>query len=49
MLVTFTAKGEAKCTIAVSHERIADDETAGRLKEMWRERLAELKAELEAP
>ena len=47
VLVTFTAKGESKTTVAVSHERIADDKTAGRLKEMWRERLAELKAELE--
>ena len=48
VLVTFTAKGESKTTVAVSHERIADDEMAGRLKEMWRERLAALKAELEA-
>ena len=44
---TFTAKGEAKSTVAVSHERIADGETAARLKKMWRERLTELKAALE--
>ena len=43
VLVTFTAKGVSKTTVAVSHERIADDETAARLKGMWRERLAELK------
>ena len=48
VLVTFTAKGESKTTVAVSHERIADDETAARVKGMWRERLAELKGELEA-
>ena len=48
VLVTFTAKGEAKTTVAVSHERIADEETADKLKAMWRERLAELKAQLEA-
>ena len=46
--VTFTAKGDAKSTVAVSHERIADEETADLLKAMWRERLAELKAALEA-
>jgi hypothetical protein len=48
VLVTFTAKGDAKTTVAVSHERIADEETADLLKAMWRERLADLKAELEA-
>jgi Domain of unknown function (DUF4287) len=47
VVVTFTAKGDGKSTAAVSHERIADAETADRLKAMWRERLARLKAELE--
>jgi hypothetical protein len=48
VLVGFDAKGESKSTVAVAHERIADAETADRLKQMWRERLAELKAQLEA-
>jgi hypothetical protein len=47
VVVTFTAKGDSKSTAAVSHERIADAETADRLKAMWRERLSDLKAELE--
>ena len=48
VVVTFNPKSDAKSTVAVSHERIADPDTAGRLKEMWRERLAELKAQLES-
>jgi len=47
VVLGFTAKGEARSTVAVSHERIADAESADRLKDMWRERLAELKAALE--
>jgi len=45
--VAFTARDTAKSTVAVSHERIADAETADRLKAMWRERLGVLKATLE--
>lgn len=48
VVVAFAAKDEAKSTVAVSHERFADAEAAARAKQMWRERLAELKAELEA-
>ena len=47
VIVGFTAKGEAKSMAAVAHERIADAETADGLKAMWRERLADLKADLE--
>ena len=47
VVVAFTAKDEAKATVAVSHERIADARTADRLKASWRERLSELKTELE--
>ena len=47
VVVAFTAKDEAKATVAVSHERIADARTAVRLKASWRERLSELKTELE--
>ena len=39
---------DAKSTVPVSHERIADEETAGLLKAMWRQRLAGLKKALEA-
>jgi FAD/FMN-containing dehydrogenase len=46
VLVTFTAKGDAKSTVAVSHERLPDAEAAERIKAYWRERLAVLKAEL---
>ena len=47
VIVGFAAKGDAKSTVAVSHERIADADTADGLKAMWRERLGELKAQLE--
>jgi Domain of unknown function (DUF4287) len=48
VLVTFTAKGDAKSTVAVSHERLPDAETADRLRDYWRERLPVLKEVLEA-
>ncbi|GAA5122903.1 hypothetical protein [Haloechinothrix salitolerans] len=43
----FTAKGEAKTQVAVSHTKLTDADTAAKLKQRWRERLAELKAALE--
>jgi hypothetical protein len=47
VIVGFEAKGEAKSTVAVQHERLPDAETAERTKQEWRERLAALKADLE--
>ena len=46
--VAFAAKGEAKSTAALSHERLADAAEAERMKAYWRERVAGLKAVLEA-
>jgi len=46
--VTFAAKDEGRSTIALQHERLADAGEAERMKALWRERLAELKARLEA-
>jgi hypothetical protein len=46
--VTFAAKGEASSTVAVEHARLADAGEAERMKAYWRERLADLKATLEA-
>jgi uncharacterized protein DUF4287 len=46
--VTFTALGEAKSQAAVAHERLPDAETAAKLKDYWRERVAVLKRVLEA-
>jgi uncharacterized protein YndB with AHSA1/START domain len=43
----FTAKGDAKTTVAVSHERLADAEAAERAKAGWRTRLTRLKELLE--
>jgi hypothetical protein len=48
VLVTFTAKGDAKSTVAVSHERLPDSESAERMRAYWRERMPVLKAVLEA-
>jgi uncharacterized protein YndB with AHSA1/START domain len=45
--VYFTAKGDAKTTVAVSHERLADAEAAERAKAGWRTRLTRLKELLE--
>ncbi|HEV2784946.1 MAG TPA: DUF4287 domain-containing protein [Solirubrobacteraceae bacterium] len=47
LIVSFVAKGEAKSTLALSHERIADAEQAERHKAFWRERVAVLKEVLE--
>jgi hypothetical protein len=46
--VAFAAKGEAKSTAALSHERLPDDAEAARMKAFWRERVAGLKQELES-
>jgi uncharacterized protein YndB with AHSA1/START domain len=48
VIVGFTAKGEAKSTVALQHERLANGDEAERMKAFWRERLAALKAQLEA-
>jgi uncharacterized protein YndB with AHSA1/START domain len=47
--VGFTAKSGTSSTIALSHERLPDADTAEEMKRWWRERLAELKTVLEAP
>ena len=46
--VYFVAKGEAKCTVAIQHERLPDREAVAERKAWWGERLAAL-AELLAP
>jgi hypothetical protein len=48
LVVTFTARGEAKSQVALVHERIPDAGTADKLKSFWRERMAALKQLLEA-
>jgi hypothetical protein len=47
VIVGFSAKGEAKSTVAVEHERLHDSDEAARMKAFWRERLSALKAQLE--
>jgi uncharacterized protein YndB with AHSA1/START domain len=44
----FEAKGDGKSTVALSHERLPDSESAATMKAFWRERLSGLKALLEA-
>lgn len=46
--VTIDARDAARSTITVEHARIADAAAAQRRKAWWRERLAALKAQLEA-
>jgi hypothetical protein len=46
--VAFAAKGDAKSTAALQHERLADAAEAERMKAYWRERVAGLKEVLEA-
>jgi hypothetical protein len=46
--VALTARGEAKSTAALTHERLADGAEAERMKAFWRERVAGLKEVLEA-
>jgi uncharacterized protein YndB with AHSA1/START domain len=45
--VTFTAKGDDKSTVTISHERLADAQERDRMKSYWRERTTALKQELE--
>jgi uncharacterized protein YndB with AHSA1/START domain len=40
--VWFTAKGASKSAVALAHTKLADRETADRLKQYWAERLDEL-------
>lgn len=47
VLVTFEAKGPAKATAYVAHERLGDPQQAEAAKAAWRARLASLKADLE--
>ena len=47
VVVGFIAKGEAKSTVALEHERLADAAEAERMKAYWRDRVAALKEMLE--
>jgi hypothetical protein len=47
VIVGFLAKGEAKSTVALEHERLADAQEADRMKSFWRDRVAVLKEVLE--
>jgi uncharacterized protein YndB with AHSA1/START domain len=47
VIVGFIAKGDAKSTLALQHERLADAAEAERMKAYWRERVAALKEVLE--
>jgi hypothetical protein len=48
LVVAFTARGESKSQVALTHERVPDAGTADQLKRYWRERMAALKQVLEA-
>lgn len=47
VVVGFQAKGEAKSTVALEHERLPDAEQAERMKTFWRARLSALAYVLE--
>jgi uncharacterized protein YndB with AHSA1/START domain len=47
VVLGFEAKGEAKSTVALEHERLPDAEEAERMKTFWRDRVAALKELLE--
>lgn len=47
--VGFTTKGESRSTVGIAHERLTDADEAAQMKEMWRQRLVELKRVLEEP
>ena len=47
VIVGFQVKGDAKSTVALEHERLADAEEAERMKTFWRSRVATLKEVLE--
>jgi hypothetical protein len=48
LVIAFTARGEARSQVALTHERVPDAGTADKLKVFWRERMAALKQLLEA-
>ena len=48
VVVGFFAKGDAKSQVALEHERLPDAQSADEMKAFWRERLGELKKQLEA-
>ena len=48
VIVLCESKGEAKSTVALSHERLPDADAGDAMKAWWRERLTELKTKLEA-
>jgi uncharacterized protein YndB with AHSA1/START domain len=48
LVIAFTARGESKSQVAVTHERVPDAGAADKLKAFWRERMAALKQVLEA-
>ena len=47
VIVGFEAAGDAKSRVALSHEWLPDADAAEEMKSWWRERLSELKAQLE--
>jgi pimeloyl-ACP methyl ester carboxylesterase len=47
VVVGFTAKGDAKSTVGLEHERLADAAAVERMKPFWRERLGVLASQLE--
>ena len=47
VVARFTAKGAARSTAALEHERLPDPETAARMKAFWRDRMHELQRLLE--
>jgi hypothetical protein len=48
LVIAFTARGESKSQIALTHERVPDAATADKLKAFWRERMTALKELLES-
>jgi uncharacterized protein YndB with AHSA1/START domain len=48
VIVGFSAKAESKSTVALEHQRLRDADEAERMKAFWRDRLAALKAQVEA-
>ena len=47
VVVGFEARGQAKSTVGLAHERLADADEAERMKAYWRERVTALKELLE--
>jgi len=47
LIVGFEAKGGARCTVSIEHERLADAAETERTKILWRQRLSALKGLLE--